>query len=97
MMDRYSFLSQYGTTKELTFEFESAELWLDKNVLPYMIEAARSGESSLEFDVEINPLDINAICNVLEKKGYTTSWWPVVSKLGGLHCPTKRMKIEVSW
>lgn len=96
MMDIYSFLSQYGVKKP-TFEFESAELWLDKNVLPYMIEAAQSGESSLEFAVEINPLDIDAICSVLEKKGYTTSWWPVASRSGELLCPTKQMKIEVSW
>ncbi len=94
MMDVYSFLTLYGKPKEHSYEFECAELWLDKNVLPSMIEAAQCGESSFEFVVEVVSTNPSVIRKVLETKGYSTLWWPVVSRPGQ---PTKQMKIKVFW
>ena len=94
MINVHSFLALYGKPKVHTYEFDCAERWLDKNVLPDMIEAAQCDESSFEFVVETAQADVGDICNVLEERGYTVLWWPVVSRPGQ---PTKQMKVKVSW
>lgn len=94
MMDVHSFLTLYGKRKDHTYEFERAELWLDKNVLPNMIEAAQCGESSFEFIVETTQANVCDIYTVLEEKGYTVLFWPIVNRPGQLK---KQMKVEVSW
>jgi hypothetical protein len=94
MMNVHSFLTLYGKPKEHSCEFECAELWLDKYVLPSMIDAAQCGESSFEFVVEVVSANPSVIRQVLETKGYSTLWWPVARTPGQ---PTKQMKIKVFW
>lgn len=94
MMDIHSFLTLYGKPKEYSYEFECVEHWLEKNIQPQMIEAARKDESSLEFVVNVESINPSVIRKVLKVKGYDTLWWPVAHTPGQL---IKQVKIKVFW
>jgi hypothetical protein len=93
MMDKLAFVAMLYRP-EISLEFEVVDDWLEKNIQPQMIEAARNGETSLEFVVEVESISPSVIRKVLETKGYSTLCWPVV------HTPeqlVKQMKVKVFW
>lgn len=93
MMDKIAFVAMLYRP-EVSLEFEMVDNWLEKNIQPQMIEAARKDESSLEFVVDVESINPSVIRKVLEVKGYDTLWWPVAHTPGQL---VKQMKIKVFW
>ena len=89
MMDKIAFVTMLHRP-EVSLEFEMVDNWLEKNIQPQMIEAARKDESSLEFAVDVESINPSVIRKVLEIKGYNTLWWPVARTPGQ---PVKQMKI----
>lgn len=92
-MDKMAFVTMLYRP-EVSLEFEMVDNWLEENIQPQMIEAARKDESSLEFVVDVESINPSVIRKVLEVKGYKTLWWPVAHTPGQL---VKQMKIKVFW
>lgn len=93
MMDKLAFVAMLYRP-EVSLEFEMVDNWLEKNIQPQMIEAARRNESSLEFVVDVESINPSVIRKVLEVKGYDTLWWLIAHTPGQL---VKQMKIKVFW
>ncbi len=93
MMDKYSFKAHCGLT-EYSLEYEVAELWLDKNVQPLMIERAKAQHFDCEFLVDMAEMDPEVIRKVLGTKGYGVLSWPVAYQPG---VPIKQVRMRVLW
>ena len=93
MMDKIAFVAMLYHP-EASLEFEMVDNWLEQNVQPKMIEAARNGEAGYEFAVNVDEINPSIIRKVLSIKGYESLWWPVAYTPGQLN---KQMKIKVFW
>lgn len=93
MIDKMAFVAMLYRP-EVSLEFEMVDNWLEQNVQPKMIEAARNDESSYEFIVNIDEINPSVVRKVLSVKGYDSLWWPMVRQPGET---LKKMKIRVFW
>ena len=93
MMDKTSFRAKFCGT-EYSLEHEVTEEWLDKNIEPKMVAAAKDDKTSYEFIVNVEEINPSMIRKILSEKGYGVLWWPVGQQPGEL---VKQMKIKVLW
>ena len=80
--------------QEPSLEFEVVEDWLEREVQPKMIEAAKNGERHYEFSVNVAEMNPSLIRRVLQERGYSSLWWPVAYQAGVV---VSKMKIRVCW
>ena len=93
MMHKSALLAMMNRT-EPSLEFEIIEDWLEREIQPKMIEAAKNDERHYEFTVDVSERNPSLIRLVLQERGYSSLWWPVAYQAGVV---VSRMKIRVCW